>query len=202
MGAFSDTDSLGVWSPPSPEEAQRLLSVVNVRGGLPAVGRLISSPAARRALIRTSIFRFFGGTNSKYRRHLAGWECYAARGGPFLPWRRGESLASDVNSVSCRPAPDRPWALELLLADAFDGRWIFRRNRGITLPLEEIGAQTADGLPYLRAEIQLLFKAKESRPKDFADFDSTLSLLSPSARTWLRDSLSIAHPNHPWIVRL
>ena len=58
---------------------------------------------------------------------------------------------------------------------------------------------TADGIPYQRPEIALLFKAKHTREKDQADFDAVLPLLDPDARAWLADALELVHPGHPWI---
>jgi hypothetical protein len=61
---------------------------------------------------------------------------------------------------------------------------------------------TRDGVPFLRPEGVLLYKAKLQRPKDEQDFASVLPKLDPSARNWLRDALRIAHPDHAWIAAL
>lgn len=63
-------------------------------------------------------------------------------------------------------------------------------------------ARTADGVPYLRPQAVLLFKAKARRPKDEADFARCRPFLEPDARTWLGQALQRAHPGHPWIAAL
>ena len=63
-------------------------------------------------------------------------------------------------------------------------------------------ATSADGIPYLKPEGVLLYKAKAQRPKDDADFRDALGLMTLEARHWLREALLRAHPNHPWIVAL
>ena len=48
--------------------------------------------------------------------------------------------------------------------------WICRRDERIRMPYDQVIERTADGIPYGRPEIVLLFKAKAARPKDDADF--------------------------------
>jgi hypothetical protein len=63
-------------------------------------------------------------------------------------------------------------------------------------------AFTTDGIPYQQPEIALLFKAKHTRDKDQADFDTVLPLLGPDRRGWLADALTLVHPEHPWLRAL
>jgi hypothetical protein len=68
--------------------------------------------------------------------------------------------------------------LELLLADSDnDNNWVCRRNPAIVQPLNAIGRHTPDGVPYLAPAIQLLYKAKNLRPKDVVDFNAVLAEL-------------------------
>jgi hypothetical protein len=80
--------------------------------------------------------------------------------------------------------------------------WICRRAPAIRRPYDEIILKTADGIPYLTPEVALLFKAKDSRPKDEADFAGILPLLTPSQRAWLTSALRAMHPDHPWLGAL
>ncbi|MGY4981543.1 nucleotidyltransferase domain-containing protein [Streptomyces sp. 900105755] len=80
--------------------------------------------------------------------------------------------------------------------------WICRRDESLRLPYGAIIERTADGIPYLVPELVLLFKAKEPRPKDHADFDGVLPLLSRARRDALRAWLTRAHPGHPWSAKL
>ncbi len=72
----------------------------------------------------------------------------------------------------------------------------------IRRPVATIGEISPEGIPYLAPEIQLLYKAEGLRPKDEADFRQALPALTRERRAWLRDSLMLAHPHHPWLDQL
>ena len=80
--------------------------------------------------------------------------------------------------------------------------WICRRDASIRLPYGDIIRHTSDGIPYLTPEWVLLFKAKNMRPKDQADFDGVLPLLTQLQRQSLAGLLDQVHPGHPWLVAL
>jgi hypothetical protein len=48
----------------------------------------------------------------------------------------------------------------------------------------------------------LLFKARHARPKDQADFDTTIPHLTPAQRATLAELLARAHPGHRWLASL
>jgi hypothetical protein len=89
-----------------------------------------------------------------------------------------------------------------MLAEDDNHNWAFRRNPSIVRPLEAVGRRTADVGSYLEPSIQLLFKAKKPRPKDIADFNAVLAVLSSAERAWLASALTATHPDHPWLARL
>lgn len=80
--------------------------------------------------------------------------------------------------------------------------WICRRDETIRFPYDRIIRRTADGVPYLVPELVLLFKAKNPRPKDQADFDATLPGLTPQQRATLAGLLTRVHPGHRWLALL
>ena len=82
------------------------------------------------------------------------------------------------------------------------GTWIFRRDERLRLPFDAIIERTAGGVPYLVPELVLLFKAKATRPKDQADFDGVLPLLSQARRDVLSGWLELVHPEHLWLEEL
>ncbi|TBO59620.1 hypothetical protein EYS09_11010 [Streptomyces kasugaensis] len=82
------------------------------------------------------------------------------------------------------------------------GTWICRRDGSLRLPYDTIIERTADGIPYLVPELVLLFKAKAARPKDHADLDGVLPLLSRERRDVLTGWLTRVHPGHPWLAKL
>ena len=90
----------------------------------------------------------------------------------------------------------------MMVADCEGSDWIFRRDRRIKRPLREIGSRSPQGIPLLVPEIQLLFKAKETRSKDEADFSLAVEHLKKEQRHWLTEALKLAHPGHSWVGRL
>ena len=89
------------------------------------------------------------------------------------------------------------------MREPWDGAtWIFRRDPRIRLKAASLRSRTADGIPYLQPEVVLLFKAKAVHPKDEMDFAAVLPHLESSRRLWLRDALTLVHPEHPWLESL
>lgn len=131
-----------------------------------------------------------------------GWDMHVAADGRLRPWCPGECLTAGDNSVWCRPTTDEPWCVQLMLADSDNNNWRFRRNPAIIRPIESIRRRTTTGVPYLDPTIQLLFKAKNPRPKDTADFNAVLVALSSADRVWLASALATTHPHHPWLAEL
>lgn len=82
-----------------------------------------------------------------------------------------------------------------------DGKnWICSSDRHIHRPYDDAVTHTADGIPYLRPELVLLYKGLHTRPKDQVDFEATAPLLSADDRTWLAGALAFARgDDHPWI---
>lgn len=89
-----------------------------------------------------------------------------------------------------------------MIADTDDEQWLFRRDPRIRRPLTSIGSQSEDDIPYLAPEIQLLYKARAPRSKDYADFLKALPHLGQESRHWLAQGLAIVHPGHPWFTQL
>lgn len=135
-------------------------------------------------------------------RALPGWQRFAAKDGELHELAADERAAPGANSVWCRREGETPFRFELLL-DASDGdEWVFRRDPRVRLPLADLALRAADGCPYLRPEVQLLYKAKARRPKDEADFAVVAPLLDARARDWLRAALALVAPGHDWIAEL
>ena len=79
---------------------------------------------------------------------------------------------------------------------------MFRRNAEIRRPKSSVALATAGGIPYLRPEIQLLYKARLMREKDKHDFEGALPDLSAKQSAWLKRSLEEFIPGHEWLARL
>lgn len=144
------------------------------------------------------------------RRHLSGrLDAWAAVGGalsPVLPDVEPAGAAADVLPDGCgqlwtRRSGTDPWEYDILLAPGSPDLWIYKRDDAFQLPMSEALWQH-DGIRYLRAEIQLLYKASRRRAKDEADFAEILPYLDKNRRRWLRMALHSTLPDHPWLDRL
>ena|SRR5215469_476345 len=133
---------------------------------------------------------------------LAACEFEAAGDGMLWPVD-GPAFASTHQTWVSEPAPDladgRVYRLDVFREASRDGLWVCRRDERIALPYETLVGRTLAGIPYLRPEITLLFKAKYTRAKDEADFRGVLPQLTAGARLWLRHNLELVHPGHAWI---
>lgn len=130
---------------------------------------------------------------------LPSWEWWAADPpGTLRRWRRGEILPTGVHDIWCRPGPSAPWRIQIMLDEAEGDDWVSRRDDRIRRPVAELGALSADGIPYLMPEVQLYYKAAEPRPKDEQDFAAALPALDNAQRRWLARTLTQAYGRHPW----
>jgi hypothetical protein len=137
-------------------------------------------------------------------RTLDGWDLHAADPpGSLRPWRAGEILPAAVHDVWCRRTPEAPWSLQIMVDDATDGVWRYRRDGRIQRLVAELDGGACDGTPrVLSPEVQLLQKSKSPRDKDEADFLAVRDLLRPDQREWLARALALTSPDHPWRARL
>jgi GNAT superfamily N-acetyltransferase len=133
-----------------------------------------------------------------------GWEIYRTHAPGLAHWN-GVPFLDEAPNVWLRRNEAEPWALEVMLLDGEGEEWAYRRNRAIRGRLSEIGLLNADGIPYLRPEIQLLYKGGSSvrRDKDTDDMLRILPLLSAESRAWLADALRTQFPGgHDWLGTL
>jgi hypothetical protein len=134
---------------------------------------------------------------------LASWEWWAADPpGTLRPWRRSEVLPAGVDDVWCRPSASAPWRIQVMLDEAEGDEWVSRRNPAVRRAVTGLGDVSADGIPYLRTEVQLFAKARNTRPKDEQDFAAALPVLDASRRQWLAHALRTTFGEHPWLAGL
>ena len=124
----------------------------------------------------------------------------------YVPLGEGRGFASfDPDSESQQTwvrEPDGPWRLDLFREPADGDTWVCRRDESIRLGYDELIERTTDGIPYMRPDMVLLFKAKHAREKDEGDFDAALPRLDARQRASLRGWLERVHPDHRWLARL
>jgi Aminoglycoside-2''-adenylyltransferase len=135
--------------------------------------------------------------------YLRAWDLhYATPAHALEPWD-GRPLAPPIHGIWARRSTEAnaPWTCEFLLNEERNGEWLFRRNEAVRRPLEEVGDER-DGVPFLRPEIALLYKAAEPTPKNDTDFALVVPHLSREASFWLLAALERCDDRHPWIDRL
>jgi hypothetical protein len=97
------------------------------------------------------------------RKLLRGWDLYRAWKGTLTPWD-GEPLRADLNqnNIWCRPSPYSPWSIDVSINEGDRRSWVYRRDPSIRLRWDQAVLATAEGIPYLAPDLQLLFKSKSS----------------------------------------
>ena len=94
------------------------------------------------------------------------------------------------------------WRLDVFREPSDGETWVCRRDESIRLGYDELIQRTAGGIPYLRPDVALLFKAKHARAKDDGDFEAALPRLDGPQKSWLRQGLDLVHPGHRWLADL
>lgn len=93
--------------------------------------------------------------------------------------------------------------IDVVLTPHDGADWLYKRDHRLRLPLSEVGRTGTDGVPYLRPEIALLFKARLDRDKDVGDLVETWPRLDQHSRGWLRAAVELTEsPAHPWLTRM
>ena len=122
--------------------------------------------------------------------------------GFVLPLEQARDALGVTHQTWVREPETGLWRLDVMREPADGDTWICRRDERIRLPYDRVIERTADGIPYSRPEVVLLFKAKHAREKDNADLTAVLPRLEPARRRWLADALDLVHPGHRWLSEL
>jgi hypothetical protein len=121
---------------------------------------------------------------------------YVAHDGAVIP-ATADAMKVSHQTWAWEKATGR-WRFDVFREPHDGDVWVCRRDHRIRRPYVEVIQRTLDGIPYLAPEIVLLFKAKNPRDKDEADFRGVLPLLDRGQRLWLDDALAVISPTHPW----
>jgi hypothetical protein len=120
-----------------------------------------------------------------------------------IPLEAARDRLEQTHQTWVREPAGGSWRLDVFREPSDGDTWICRRSRAITMPYERLVERTADGLPYGRPEVILLYKAKHfQQPKNQKDFEAALPRLETERRRWLRDALELVHPEHAWLSGL
>src|SRR2546421_1062438 len=116
------------------------------------------------------------------RRHLPDWTFHKVVDGRKMGWPADEELKHPIHEIHAHSAKHPLLSLEFLLNERIADDWVFRRDRRIRMPLKDAIILAKENLPILCPAIVLLFKAKNTKPKDEADALSQSSASSARVR--------------------
>ncbi len=191
------------WQPLSVTEVVHLFSHAPFTWGLGggyAVEQFLGTAIRAHADIDVVVFR---DEHLRLQHWLAGWQLYAADPpGTLRPWMANEYLRVGIHDIWGHQSKAHAWQLQIMLAEVERDEWFSRRSSAIRGPREHLFVGY-NGIPCVRIEVQLLYKARNRLAKDELDFQACLPLLSPEARQWLKHHLRHLYPDgHPWLVSL
>lgn len=189
------------WDPLTPEQVKQRLEGIAVpwwiAGGW-ALDLFMGRQIRAHEDIEISVYR---DDVAALRSHLRSLEFFIADRGTLTPWSDG-ALPDAAHALWSRERGRLSWQLEVLVEERRGGRWVYRRDEDIGVHAGDIGRVTAEGIPYLRPDIVLLYKSKEPRPKDETDFITVVPRLDPAQRSFLAAALWTTAPGHRWLGRL
>ncbi|MCT1902371.1 short-chain dehydrogenase [Oceanobacillus sojae] len=137
------------------------------------------------------------------KKHLGeSYELFLANNGSLSKLTDSENLNIQSGSIWVKMKHEITWLFEIMLIDTENNEWIYKRENQIRKPLNEIGAITEDDTPYIKPEIQLLYKGGSSviRQKDDDDLERMLPILKRNEMEWLYHTLSQQfNGEHPWL---
>jgi hypothetical protein len=134
---------------------------------------------------------------------LSGFDLFVVLGaGRGVRLDDGRHRLADTHQVWVRDPGTHRYVLDVMREPSSAGTWVFRRDRRVRMPYGRAVGRTTAGIPYLRPEIALLFKAKSAAGKDQLDFEAVLPRIDSAQRTWLAEALELVHPGHRWIAEL
>ena len=142
------------------------------------------------------------GGEAALRRQLRGWELFIADVGMLTPWMEGEPFPAERHAIWAREPGRDAFQLEIAVEQRDADRWTYRRDPRIGTHVEDIGRFTNDAIPYIRPDIQLLYKSKNARPVDESDLLTVLPRLDAAQRATLSAWISAGDPTHRWLTRL
>ena len=133
------------------------------------------------------------------RRHFHGrCDLWSAGSATLRPLDEQHPLPRWAGQIWIREHALAPWLLDVVLNPGGPRRWVFKRDRAVSLPLEDATWVAADGIRYLRPELVLAHKLRHARAVDDADLAAALPLLDPEPIAFLLRFVTRADPTHRW----
>ena len=201
-GAAPTTPEPPRWEPLTPQQVAALLRGLEIpwwiAGGW-ALDLYLGRQSRAHEDIEIAVFR---GDLEKLRAHLRGWELFIAEKGELTALGAREPLPQSAHVVWCREKSHVAWQLEILVEERTGARWTYRRDPDVGAMAKDIGRYSSEGIPYVRPDIQLLYKSKDPRAVDETDLITLLPRLDQAQRATLAAWLWTTSPGHRWIERL
>lgn len=191
------------WSPLSVSEVETLFIGAPfdwcLAGGY-AIEQFLGAPIRSHSDIDITVFR---DEQLSLQRWLKGWQLYAADPpGTLRTWHEGEFLPVGVHDIWGHQTGATAWQLQIMITEVEGDQWISRRNPLIRGNRKDMFT-VYNRIPCIRPEIQLLYKAKNQRPKDEQDFHACLPHMDKEAKAWLKNNLLMLYPEgHDWLIPL
>src|SRR5262245_40375706 len=196
-----DGPPLDAWHPWTPQQAAQRLAALNIDwcvvGGW-AIDLWLGAATRPHDDLDIAIVR---PDFAAVRDHLAPLQLYVVGDGEVRKLAANTLPPHDKHQNWVLDEPANAWRMDVMLEPGDATTWIFRRDQTIRAPRAAMIGKR-DGIPYLRPQGALLYKAKAERPKDEADFDACMPRLEPAARTWLRAAIAAVYPGHRWLTAL
>ena len=187
------------WEPWDPHEVLDRLSEVDAPWGVVAgwaIDLYVGAVTRQHADIEISVP---ASSFTQVTEALDGFEWDVVGGGRVWPY---PATLNRFHQTWLREPRTGRWHLDVFREPHDGDTWLFRRDRSIAVPYDDVYERTPVGVPYLIPELVLLFKAGDADPKDQADFDRVVPLLSAARRARLSTWLAFHHPNHLWLAEL
>ena len=110
---------------------------------------------------------------------LQNWTLFRTQSPGLDFWKKDEFLESPVNSIWVKDTIESPFRFEIMLMESESNEWFYRRDKRIRGKIKELDLRTNKGIPYLKPEIQLLFKGgRKFREKDEQDLLNVLPFMN------------------------
>jgi hypothetical protein len=195
----------GKWQPWTPNEVCRRFASIDapwcVVGGW-AIDLWLGKETRPHGDIEISVLR---EDLNHFRAALPDCEFFAAGSGRVTQLGSAE-LAAEIHQMWCLDKETQTWRLDIMIepgsrqTGALD-TWRFKRDPLISKARNEVVLRNGNGVPFMRPELVLLFKAKNTRAKDQLDFELVLPTLH-AEQFWLAEAIEQVHPGHAWIKAL
>jgi hypothetical protein len=191
----------GAWAPTTPADAATLLDGFDepwwISGGW-AIDAFTGVPRSHKD-VDVTVFR---RDVPRVRQQFAGrFHVWAVGSGALRPLDDARPRVPAWSSqLWIREHATAPWLLDIQLNPGGPRRWVFKRDRSVSLPLDRATWLARDGLRYLRPELVLAHKVLLARELDDRDLATTLPLLDAQSIAWLHEYVARSEPTHRWLA--